>query len=187
KVVLSLQHEWIPAHLHLNLPNPRLRLDGTPLYIPAAGDAWPRGERRRYAGVSAFGLGGTNAHIILEEAPAVATTALPQRRAYHILTLSAQGGAALRELALRFQTFLDGQGPQAFADTCFTASTGRANFSDRLALVADKPENMCSQLRAFERACAAQAGDQDHGCSAAPPRVVFVFGDTDDNWAAAGY
>src|SRR5437588_4081505 len=134
KVVLSLQHEWIPAHLHLNLPNPRLRLDGTPLYIPAAGDVWPRGERRRYAGVSAFGLGGTNAHVILEEAPAVAPPALAQRRAYHLLTLSAQGGAALRELALRFQIFLDGQGPQAFADTCFTASTGRANFSDRLAL-----------------------------------------------------
>jgi acyl transferase domain-containing protein len=72
KVVLSLQYEWIPAHLHLNAPNPRLRLDGTPLYVSAAGDAWPRGERRRHAGVSAFGLGGTNAHVILEEAPAVA-------------------------------------------------------------------------------------------------------------------
>jgi acyl transferase domain-containing protein len=74
KVALSLQHEWIPAHLHLNSPNPRLRLDGTPLYIAAAGDAWPRGERPRSAGVSAFGLGGTNAHIILEEAPVRATT-----------------------------------------------------------------------------------------------------------------
>ncbi len=69
KVILSLQQQWIPAHLHVNRPNPRLRLDGTPLYIATAGDAWPRGERRRYAGVSAFGLGGTNAHVVLEEAP----------------------------------------------------------------------------------------------------------------------
>lgn len=89
KVVLSLQHEWIPAHLHLNLPSPRLRLDGTPLYIPAAGAAWARGERTRHAGVSAFGLGGTNAHAVLEESPEAASsrrTPLPnysfQRRRY---------------------------------------------------------------------------------------------------------
>jgi acyl transferase domain-containing protein len=70
KVALSLQHEAIPPHLHLKTINPLIEIESTPLWIPTAPVAWPRGATPRRAGVSAFGFGGTNAHAILEEAPA---------------------------------------------------------------------------------------------------------------------
>ena len=74
KTTLALEHEEVPAHLHFNNPHPDLELDRLPLEIPTAPVAWPRdplGSRRRYAGVSAFGFGGANAHAVLTEAPAL--------------------------------------------------------------------------------------------------------------------
>ncbi len=71
KVVLSMLHGAIPPHLHFSLLNPHISLDGTPFVIPTRLLDWPRGARRRIAGVSSFGFGGTNAHVILEEAPVV--------------------------------------------------------------------------------------------------------------------
>lgn len=70
KLVLMLGHKRIPAHLHLETVNPLLRLDDSPLEIPITARDWPRGAAPRRAGVSAFGFGGTNAHVILEEPPA---------------------------------------------------------------------------------------------------------------------
>lgn len=69
KVVLSMQHEEIPPHLHLEKLNPYISLENTPFSIPTEMQQWSRGEKSRFAGVSAFSFGGTNAHIILEEAP----------------------------------------------------------------------------------------------------------------------
>ena len=69
KVVLSLQHQEIPPNLHLQTLNPHISLAGTPLSIPTACQPWPVGTERRFAGVSSFGFGGTNAHVVLAEAP----------------------------------------------------------------------------------------------------------------------
>jgi acyl transferase domain-containing protein len=83
KIVLSLQHEEIPPHLHFNELNPFVSLKNTPLSIPTELQKWPRGEKRRLAGVSAFGFGGTNAHVILEEAPELGRGAGGQGRWKH--------------------------------------------------------------------------------------------------------
>src|SRR6202012_2131102 len=69
KVVLALQNQKIPAHLHFQEMNPHIDWGGVPVEIPVEGRAWPRSERRRLAGVSSFGFSGTNAHVIVEEAP----------------------------------------------------------------------------------------------------------------------
>jgi acyl-CoA synthetase (AMP-forming)/AMP-acid ligase II/3-oxoacyl-(acyl-carrier-protein) synthase/acyl carrier protein len=79
KTVLVLQHGTIPPHLHFDTLNPRIVLDGTPFVIPARALDWPEDASARLAGVSAFGFGGTNAHVVLE-APAVPPVERPARR-----------------------------------------------------------------------------------------------------------
>jgi acyl transferase domain-containing protein len=149
RVALSLQHEEIPPHLHLKRLNPHLALEGTPLAIATERQPWPRSQERRLAGVSAFGFGGTNAHVILEEAPAGVGQAHPVERLQHLLTLSARGEAALAELARRYGDFLTSPPGLALADVCFTANTGRNHFADRLAVVAESPEQLRQELTAF--------------------------------------
>ncbi|MBE9061950.1 type I polyketide synthase [cf. Phormidesmis sp. LEGE 11477] len=80
KVLLSLQHEEIPQHLHLEKLNPYIQLEETPLEIPTENKAWPSGDRPRIAGISSFGFGGTNAHVVVSEAPELpaSKSAIPQ-------------------------------------------------------------------------------------------------------------
>src|SRR5262249_47022354 len=99
KVVLALQHEAIPKHLNFSRLNPRIRLEGTPFFIPGELWPWKRSATPRLAGVSAFGMSGTNAHIILEEAPIPTPPGYtPSRPSAHLLTLSARSEEALAAL-----------------------------------------------------------------------------------------
>jgi acyl transferase domain-containing protein len=79
KVVLCLENEGIPGHVHLAKLNRYIKLEHTPLFVPAGLQPWLRGAQRRYAGVSSFGLGGTNAHVICEEAPLLPVSAACER------------------------------------------------------------------------------------------------------------
>src|SRR5581483_3572733 len=90
KVILSLQHGVIPAHLHFHALNPQIHWGDVPVLIPADPVAWPHGPRRRFAGVSSFGFSGTNAHVIVEEAPAAIYAAPEADRPLHVLALSAR-------------------------------------------------------------------------------------------------
>jgi acyl transferase domain-containing protein/acyl carrier protein len=131
KTVLSLENEEIPPHLHFREMNPYIDWCGMPVRIPGAVAPWPRSEKRRVAGVSAFGFSGTNAHILLEEAPAVG--ARPDvGRPLHLLALSARSQAALEQLTERYADALSDPTADA-ADICHTASTGRTHFEYRLA------------------------------------------------------
>ncbi|TSC24500.1 type I polyketide synthase [Corallococcus sp. Z5C101001] len=151
KVVLSLQHERIPAHLHLEEPNPLLQLSTLPVEITREGADWPRDpERRRLAGLSSFGFSGTNAHLVLEEPPLVPSAPATEDRAHHLLVLSARDELALRELAGRYQRHLDSQ-PASLADVCFTAGAGRDHFAHRLAVVGSTAAEVSAQLGEFSR------------------------------------
>ena len=101
KVVLSLQHEAVPGLVHFRELNPHVDLTGTRLAIPRTLQPWPRGHGRRCGGVSAFGFGGSNAHIVIEEAPLLSPAADGPTRRTHLLALSARGGDGLRSLARR--------------------------------------------------------------------------------------
>lgn len=149
KVVLSLQHEEIPPHLHLKQLNPYLSLDGSGFAIPTECQAWTASTKRRLACVSAFGFGGANAHVILEEAP-VRTLAISKfERPLHLLTLRAKSEAALREVACRYQEFLSDRPKVSIADVCFTANTGRSQFNYYLAALAESSEQLRIALSAF--------------------------------------
>ena len=148
KVVLAMQHGAIPPHLHFSELNPHIDLIGSRLVIGAAPRPWPATDRPRIAGVSSFGFGGTNAHVVVEEAPrpitpAAAPTAEP---AHHLLTLSARTPQALHDLATRYAGFLASHPAADPADVAYSARAGRADFDYRLAIVATSTADMQQQL-----------------------------------------
>ncbi|ATB41074.1 type I polyketide synthase [Cystobacter fuscus] len=175
KAALALQHEAIPKHLNFSRLNPRIRLDGTPFFVPTETQAWKRSAQPRFAGVSAFGMSGTNAHIILEEAPLpAAPTRAPAPRPAHLLTLSARNEDALGELARRYASHLSAHPEEDAADVCFTANTARARMEHRLSVVGGSTQVLAERLSAFasgarqERVAQGKAGHT-------PPRVAFLF------------
>ena len=194
KTVLQLEHEKIPALLHFQRPNPRIDFENSPFVPVATLTEWPRTAVPRRAGVSAFGVGGTNAHVIVEEAP------LPEprvtSRARQVLVLSAKTPTALETMTRNLADWLEQQssvlpplrvGERAgvrcpdpnlpsplsnalLADVAFTLQLGRKPFAHRRAVVVSGPEEAVKALRALEAKTSAtgQAPAQE-------PEVVFLF------------
>lgn len=149
KVVLAMQHKEIPTHLHFKRLNPHISLEGTCLKIPTEQTPWPvAAGQRRLAGVSAFSMSGTNAHMIVEEAPARKLERPLIERPIHLLAISAKSEAALQELTTRITNYLSANPAESLADICFTANTGRSHFDYRLAIVADSLSSLCQHLEA---------------------------------------
>jgi acyl transferase domain-containing protein/acyl carrier protein len=145
KTILLLEKEEIPQHLHFRTLNPHIDWCGMPVLIPSLPQPWPRGERRRIAGVSAFGFSGTNAHVVLEEAPTVPESSKIDRP-LHLLALSARSEAALEQLVHRYEA-LDGSS-EALGDICHTANAGRAHWEHRLTATGRSTEEIRHQLLA---------------------------------------
>ncbi|MEQ0564036.1 beta-ketoacyl synthase N-terminal-like domain-containing protein [Amycolatopsis sp. NEAU-NG30] len=132
KAVLAVRHGVIPQNLHFTAPHPEVDLAGGPCYVPVKATDWPE-VPRRVAGVSAFGMGGTNVHVVVEEAPA-AGPRVPAAGP-HVLPVSARDPEALRETlsALRDRLATD---PPDLADAAYTLAVGRRAFACRAAVVA---------------------------------------------------
>ena len=148
KTVLALRNETIPPSLHFRRPNPHIRWEGIPIAVPVKPTPWVRGERPRLAGVSSFGFSGTNVHVVLEEAPAAEDRSTGPDRPLHVFTLSAKSESALLELASRHAKALE-TSPASLADVCYTATTGRAHLSHRIACVSESAEELRGQLETF--------------------------------------
>ena len=175
KAALMLQRETVPPHLHLEELNPYVDWQSLGLDVPAAGRPWPRATGSRFAGVSSFGFSGTNAHVVLEEAPVREETADGPERPLHLFCLSARDDKPLRELAGRHAQWLEQDPASALADICFTAGTGRAHFSHRLAMPADSVDGLRERLQAV--AAGKLPDDVRHGVvdGSDPTPVAFVF------------
>lgn len=148
KVALSLKYGKIPPNLHFQQPNPHVALDKLPLQVQQTLEPWPL-HRPRIAGVSAFGFGGTNAHVVMSAAPDVVVESCEIDRPLHLLTLSAKTATALRSLAQRYQEFLVNHPDVSIADVCFSANTGRTLFNYRLAVIGDSTAQIAQRLEAF--------------------------------------
>ncbi|MEM9149568.1 MAG: amino acid adenylation domain-containing protein, partial [Cyanobacteria bacterium P01_F01_bin.3] len=157
KTVLALKHQKIPASLHFKQANPDINFAQTPFYVNAQLADWESNGSPRRAGVSSFGMGGTNCHIILEEAPKQALVNLQEKelieRPTHVLTLSARSEKALQALVSRYEKYLRSTLATEIAtplgDICFTASTGRNHFSVRWATVASSLPELIDKLADF--------------------------------------
>lgn len=148
KVVLSMQHGVIPPNLHFNCLNPEISFEGTGFAVPTEPTLWPEMQPRKIAGISAFAFSGTNAHIIIEEAPTPVAVPEDRRRPASVLALSARTESALVRQVERYARRLE-RDDDALEDVCFSANTGRAQFKHRLAAIGSSGKEIATQLDDF--------------------------------------
>ena len=192
KTVLALQRREIPPHLHFKSPNPYIDWATLPVAVATGVTAWSPIEGRRLAGVSSFGFSGTNAHVILEEAPAEGTAepaaagGLPTRPA-HILALSARDPQTLQEVVARYAGVLEGATATGadLADICFTANAGRSHFAHRLAVTGPTAAAMRDALSTW-RSGASHSSVAVGAKAPQPPRVAFLFPGQGPQYAGMG-
>jgi myxalamid-type polyketide synthase MxaB len=146
KTVLALKHKELPPSLHFSQPNPNIDFANSPFYVNTTLSEWKANGTPRRAGVSAFGMGGTNCHLVLEEAPQETKNQESNERPLHILTLSAKTQKALEELAQNYVVYLKSHPDVELADICFTANAGRKHFNHRFAVTAFSLEQLCDRL-----------------------------------------
>ena len=149
KAVLAVERSQIPPSLHFERPNPSLELESSPFYVNTALRPWPDSDATRRAAVSAFGIGGTNAHAIIEQAPTAAPAGVS--RPMHLLALSARTPSALEAAARRLADRLELLPEAALADTGYTLLAGRRHFLYRRAIVCGGREEAIALLRGTER------------------------------------
>ena len=174
KVILALQHRLIPPHLHLRELNPHVDWRGMPVEIPTRLTPW-RSRGTRLAGVSSFGFSGTNAHLIVEEAPRredKQSEAEYDSQAF-LLPLSARSEGALHELAERLAQFIVAHPEEDCRAVSAAMSVGRAHFEHRLAVVAKDRDAFIASLHA------AAKGEQQWsvviGTAHDQPEIAFLF------------
>lgn len=168
KATLALRHQTLPPSLHFEQPNPQLALADSPFYVNTVARPWPRGATPRRAGVSSFGIGGTNVHVVLEEAPSA--PAVQASDAWQVLPLSAQSARATRQAAQRLGAHLQAHPDTALADVAYTLQTGRRAFAHRCALVVNTVPTAAHLLGSGEGLLQAPMAVPEK-----PPQVVFLF------------
>ena len=172
KVVLSLQECEIPPHLHFEKPNPHIEWEKLPFAIPTGLRKWPEG-RRRIAGVSSFGVTGTNAHVVLEEGPVGKQRKGGEKRPLHILALSAKSEEALKELAGRYAAHIAANPEDDIADVCYTANWGRSHFEERIAVTGSSREEIAAGCSAYHEG--REAERVTRGRKEGTKKIAFLF------------
>lgn len=166
KATMAVKHGVIPPQLHVTVPNPALNLEQSPFYIATEPAEWnpPTGAPRR-SGVSSFGFGGTNAHVIVEQPPTPTTR--QDADEWQILPVSARGEAAVQEYLRTLADWASSHGEASMADVSATLRDGRTRFGRRAAVVARTAEEAAKEL-------AARASRPTRQSTAAP-EVAFLF------------
>ncbi|MFZ4850519.1 MAG: SDR family NAD(P)-dependent oxidoreductase, partial [Caldilinea sp.] len=176
KVILSMQHGELPSSLHFRQPNPHIDWEKSAVRVVAERQIWPAG--RKIAGVSSFGMGGSNAHVVVEGVPALQhghpEAGQPAERPQQIFTLSARDDAALAAYVHSYVDFLAAHPELDLGDLSYTSHLGRSHFSHRLSVVAGSVAELGEKLAAVSR------GDQEPqrgvvAAEQAAPRVAFLF------------
>jgi len=186
KVALSIYYQQIPPTLHCEKPSSYIPFDKLLLRVQQSLETWPNKNGKALAGVSAFGFGGTNAHVVLESAPEVSN--LPPltppyqggeieqkeqkrnniERPLHLFTLSAKSDPALKDLVQSYLQYLSKESEVKLTDICFTANAGRTDFNHRLALVIASKQELFEQL-------SNEAGVKGTVPSEQSPKIAFLF------------
>jgi acyl transferase domain-containing protein/acyl carrier protein len=177
KTVLALRHRQIPPTLHFEQPNPRIDFRDSPFYVNR--ELRPMSGAPSRAGVSSFGIGGTNVHVVLEEAPA-AVEPQASARPFDLIMLSARTPAALDAATGRLADHLDTHPDVHLADAAFTLRHGRRAFSERRFVVASDRDDAIAALRDPQRIVTGSA-------PSARPSTAFMFPGLGDHYAAMGW
>jgi acyl transferase domain-containing protein/acyl carrier protein len=177
KAVLALRHRRIPPTLHFDRPNPQVDFSNTPFYVNR--ELRELNGKPLRAGVNAFGIGGTNAHVVLEEPPAAAASA-PATRPFDLVMLSARTPSALDAATERLADHLADHSDGELADAAFTLRHGRRAFSERRFVVASDLADAIAGLRDPQRPV---TGSTPSG----RPSVAFLFPGLGDHYAGMGW
>ena len=182
KAALVLHHGAIPPSLHFRTPNPNIPWDALPVTIPTTLLPWPEGLPA-VAGVSSYGIGGTNAHVVLEGAPEqqVIWAAAPARRS-SLLPLSARSPEALRALAARYAELLATPAGADLDAVCANAATRRTPLEHRAVFVAADRDMMAEALLQYASGDAALAEGSVQERETKKPRIAFVVPGQGAQW-----
>ncbi|MFL6604095.1 MAG: amino acid adenylation domain-containing protein [Steroidobacteraceae bacterium] len=168
KTALSLQHGLIPATLHFTAPNPQIDFAATPFYVNSKLTKWaPSGPRR--AGVSAFGVGGTNVHLVVEEPPSTEAREAPPRTS-ELLVVSARSEAALAVARSNLAAYLRAHPQESLSDVAFSLQAGRRAFEHRSFVVGHAAEQTAAKLDS-----ASSMDALPPARSGRKPAVAFMF------------
>ncbi|MEO8693819.1 MAG: type I polyketide synthase [Acidimicrobiales bacterium] len=181
KAVLALRHNEVPPLVHFETLNPHISLRDTPFVIPTSVQPWPASSSPRHAGVSSFGWSGTNAHVIIGEAPSESAHPPADDEAGYILAVSARSAPARLALAAAYRSMLESQTDVSLRDICATASLRRSHHEHRLAVVGRSRRDLIAGLDAF------MAGDEHPAvvvgdASNTRRELVFVFPGQGSQW-----
>jgi amino acid adenylation domain-containing protein len=188
KAALALRHRAIPPSLHFRQANPHIPLDALRLSVPTQLEPWPVRDRPALAGVSSFGFGGANAHLVLEEAPLsrVETEEQPTRGPEHLLALSARGDDALRSVADAHRDLLINAADLALVDVCRSAAVHKGHHDHRLVISTNSKADAVSALKAFIAGESSPALLQGKKQAGRRPRIVFVLSGQGGLWRGMG-
>ena len=175
---LALKNRILPPTVHFSEANPLIPFDQLPFEIRTQAGPWPDPAVTRIAGVSGFGFGGSNAHVVLEEAPVA--TAMPEpSQAPYLLPLSARTAAGLRALATACVEFLEDPACSP-SDICFTAAARRAHHGVRKSWIGVSSEDLAASLKQWLQR------DEDAAPLPKSPLIAFVFSGQGSHWAGMG-
>lgn len=201
KVALALKHRQLPPSLHFQEPNPHIPFATLPLRVQTVLEPWPEGSSPALAGVSSFGFGGTNAHVVLQEAPSTLYEAeQPEEHAGNngqlvaspaqaswLFPLSARSPQALQALARAYQEVLTThEVTPSLQDLCYTVSVRRSHHDHRLAVAGSSREELDEGLAAFLRGEARSGLSSGRAAAGRRKKLVFVFSGQGSQWHGMG-
>ena len=145
KTILALRSGQLPPSLHYKRPNPKIDFAASPFFVNDKLADWKRGDTPRRAGISSFGIGGTNAHVVVEEAP-LAEPSSETARALHLLLFSAKTASSLETATANLAEFLKQNSDVNLADVAYTLQVGRGSFGHRRALICKDRSDVINAL-----------------------------------------
>ncbi|MGI9471022.1 MAG: SDR family NAD(P)-dependent oxidoreductase, partial [Rubripirellula sp.] len=200
KVALSLHHGKVPAHLHLQNPNPEIDFEALKLRVPNSTEAWPESSGQRLAGINGFGYGGANAHVILQDAPTLqevdstnnAVVPVPTNRRAYVLPISGKSPAALGQAAGQMADWLESNADGlAMEDIAASAWSRQNHFGYRGAVAGETLVDWIRELRTVQADSLDKSGTASRGSAKASrsgddPGVLFVCCGQGPQWWAMG-
>jgi len=168
KTVLALSHKKIPASLNFENPNPHIDFENSPFYVNTRLKKWPSDERACRAGVSSFGIGGTNVHVVVEEAPEFTQTALSLPRTFQLLSLSAKTTETLQNQTDNIIRFMEENSQIPAAHICYNLHRTRKYFQYRLGVAGKDTKDLIAQLTALSLKKISITAEEE-------PAIFFMF------------
>ncbi|MBI4852598.1 MAG: SDR family NAD(P)-dependent oxidoreductase [Acidobacteria bacterium] len=187
KMVLALENQMLPKTLYSEAPSPHIKWEGSGLKLLSKAESWPRNSRVRRCGVSSFGISGTNAHIILEEAPLLNNNEVNEvkHQLGKLLLLSGQTEEALKAQATQYAKYIENHAEHSLLDICHSAALYRTHFSYRASVLVRDRDQILETLKEFAEKGSSSLISKAQ-VTVENPKIVFVYPGQGSQWLGMG-